>query len=38
MRRHVTDWKKGFERTGRSIDGPVEYSFDRDIAARGGAR
>ena len=38
MRRHVTDWKKGFERTGRSIDEPVKYSFDRDITARGGAR
>lgn len=34
MRRHVTDWKKGFERTGRSIDEPVERSFDREMIAR----
>lgn len=34
MRRHVTDWKKGFERTGRSIDEPVERGFDKGTAAR----
>lgn len=33
-RRHVTDWKKGFERTGRSIDEPVERSLDKDMIAR----
>lgn len=27
MRRHVNDWKKGFERTGRSIDEPVGVGF-----------
>lgn len=34
MRRHVTDWKKGFERTGRNIDEPVERSLDQDMIAR----
>ena len=34
MARHVTDWKKGFERTGRSIDEPVERSFDQEMIAR----
>jgi len=30
MRRHVTDWRKGFERAGRNIDDPVEHAFDHD--------
>jgi len=34
MARHVTDWKKGFERTGRSIDEPVERAFDQGMIAR----
>ncbi|MBE0691970.1 MAG: FadR family transcriptional regulator [Aquamicrobium sp.] len=34
MARHVTDWKKGFERTGRSIDEPVERGFDQEMVAR----
>ena len=34
MTRHVTDWKKGFERTGRCIDEPVERSFDPEMSAR----
>jgi len=34
MTRHVTDWKKGFERTGRSIDEPVERGFDQEMVAR----
>jgi len=34
MARHVTDWKKGFERTGRSIDEPVERGFDQEMIAR----
>jgi DNA-binding FadR family transcriptional regulator len=34
MRRHVTDWKKGFERTGHSIDEPVERGLDQDMIAR----
>lgn len=34
MARHVTDWKKGFERTGRHIDEPVERSLDQEMIAR----
>lgn len=34
MARHVTDWKKGFERTGRHIDEPVERSFDQEMIGR----
>lgn len=34
MRRHVNDWKKGFERTGGNIDEPVERSFDQQMIAR----
>lgn len=34
MRRHVRDWKKGFERTGRNVDEPVERSFDQHMIAR----
>ncbi len=33
MRRHVADWKKGFERAGRNIDEPVERSFDNSPMA-----
>ena len=29
MRRHVVDWKRGFERAGRDIDEPVESIFER---------
>lgn len=34
MRRHVNDWKKGFTRTGRNIDEPVERTFDQQMIAR----
>lgn len=27
MERHVHDWRRGFERTGRSLDAPVERAF-----------
>lgn len=33
MRRHVNDWRKGFERTGRDIDMPVERSLDGALMA-----
>lgn len=33
MNRHIQDWKKGFERTGRNIDEPFERSFVKDAAA-----
>lgn len=34
MRRHVADWKKGFERSGSSIDKPVGGSFGPEMVAR----
>lgn len=34
MRRHVVDWRKGFERTGRDIDEPVERIFARHALSR----
>lgn len=33
-RRHLIDWKKGFERAGRDIDEPVERIFERLSTAR----
>ncbi len=34
MRRHVADWRKGFERAGRNVDEPVERIFARQALAR----
>ncbi len=34
MRRHVADWRRGFEKAGRDIDEPVERMFD--LAVTGG--
>jgi DNA-binding FadR family transcriptional regulator len=30
MNRHITDWRKGFERAGRDLDEPVERVFARN--------
>jgi DNA-binding FadR family transcriptional regulator len=32
MRHHLTDWWKGFERTGRSVDEPVERNWVRSTS------
>ena len=30
-RRHLVDWRKGFERAGRDIDEPVERIFEPPV-------
>lgn len=32
MRRHLTDWRKGFERAGRDLDEPVERVYARALS------
>ncbi|MCA0405187.1 MAG: FCD domain-containing protein [Proteobacteria bacterium] len=32
MRRHLVDWRKGFERAGRDLDEPVERVYARTLA------
>lgn len=35
MRRHLVDWRKGFERAGRDLDEPVERVYARTLAPPG---
>ncbi len=35
MRRHLTDWRKGFEKAGRDLDEPVERVYARTLAPLG---
>lgn len=35
MRRHIVDWRKGFERAGRDLDEPVERVYARTLGPAG---
>lgn len=35
MRRHITDWRKGFEKAGRDLDEPVERIYARTLSPPG---
>ncbi len=35
MRRHLTDWRKGFEKAGRDLDEPVERIYARTLSPPG---
>jgi hypothetical protein len=38
MRRHIRDWRLGFERAGKSLDDPVERSCLEGMGLAGPAR
>lgn len=38
MRRHVNDWRKGFERAGKELDRPIERVYAEHLMVTGGER
>jgi len=38
MRRHVNDWRKGFERSGKSLDHPIERVYAEHLMVASGER
>lgn len=35
MRRHISDWRRGFEIAGKSLDDPIERAFAQDLSLGG---
>jgi hypothetical protein len=31
MRRHINDWKKGFETLGKSMDEPIDRVYEKHL-------